>query len=338
MGDRGKLMIKIAIIGGGGFIGSTLANYFTNKANYKVTAIDLKFQKEKLNDNINLIECDVRDYNALEKALKDQDLVIYSAIIQIPMINVEKRLAFEVNTRGLINACEISYLSDTIKGFILTGSWHVFGENGLEGIINEEFGFRPDKVAERAKLYVLSKINQETIVRIYDEFSDKVFGVIRLATVLGNEMPKKTAANIFIENAINGRPLTPYNDSMYRPMLYVDINDVCRAFYSYSNKIIENKVSKNKNSIEHIYNILWPQPINIEDLANIIRDLVIEITNGNLIPKIEIIDTKKQILFHKEDKNKISLSVDKIIKELNLKELTDPKITLEKIIRERLKK
>jgi nucleoside-diphosphate-sugar epimerase len=53
---------------------------------------------------------------------------------------------------------------------IVTGSWHTIGESELTGTINEEFGYRPDKVEERAKLYVLSKIAQETIVRFYKRF------------------------------------------------------------------------------------------------------------------------------------------------------------------------
>jgi hypothetical protein len=34
-----------------------------------------------------------------------------------------------------------------------------------------------------------------------------------------NDMPEKTAANIFITNGLSGRPLTPYKHSLYRPML-----------------------------------------------------------------------------------------------------------------------
>jgi hypothetical protein len=52
----------------------------------------------------------------------------------------------------------------------------------------------------------------------------KIFGIIRMGPVLGEGMPEKTAANIFIENGVAGKPLTPFKNSMYRPMSYADIN------------------------------------------------------------------------------------------------------------------
>ena len=35
----------------------------------------------------------------------------------------------------------------------------------------------------RARLYALSKMAQEAIVRFYDEMSNKIFGIIRMGTV-----------------------------------------------------------------------------------------------------------------------------------------------------------
>ena len=79
---------------------------------------------------------------------------------------------------------------ENIGGIILASTWHIMGEREFDGIINEEIGFRPDKVEDRARLYVLSKIAQEVITRFYDEMSDKVFGIIRMGTVLGEKMPE----------------------------------------------------------------------------------------------------------------------------------------------------
>lgn len=40
--------------------------------------------------------------------------------------------------------------------------------------------------------------------------------------VLGDRVPEKIAANIFIESTPKGQPISPFRHSMYRPMLYVD--------------------------------------------------------------------------------------------------------------------
>jgi len=88
---------------------------------------------------------------------------------------------------------------------------HTIGERELRGVIDEEFGFRPDKVEDRARLYALSKIAQESVVRFYDEVSEKIFGIVRMGTVLGMLMPEKTAANLFIENGLKENQLLLIN-------------------------------------------------------------------------------------------------------------------------------
>lgn len=235
-------MIIIGVVGGSGFIGGSLANYLGR--NFKIKILDVIPPRFQLGDNVSFYRCDIRRYDEVERAFKGVNLVIHAAIIQIPRINEAKRLGYEVNVIGTQNVCRAVDSLPNIKGLILTGSWHTIGERELSGVIDETFGFRPDKVEDRARLYALSKIAQESIVRFYDEMSDKVCGIIRMGTVLGEGMPEKTAANIFIERGLRGESITPYKHSMYRPMLYVDINDICKAFEIYAKKFLNQDVKK----------------------------------------------------------------------------------------------
>jgi len=223
-----------------------------------------------------------------------------------------------------------------VKGMILAGSWHTIGERELSGVINEEFGFRPDKVEDRARLYALSKIAQEAIVRFYDEMSDKIYGIIRMGTVLGEGMPKKTAANIFITRGLRGEPITPYKHSMYRPMLYVDIEDVCRAFEMFARKILNGELEKTGNSLSHIVNVYYPEPITILELAEIIRNAIVKYTGGKINPRIEVVDQGKPLFFTEEDKDKIKVDITKVKKLLGLEKLTSPIESIEKIIKKDL--
>src|SRR5208282_2531122 len=132
-----------------------------------------------------------------------------------------------------------------------------------------------DMVEERARVYALSKIAQESIVRLFaEESSDKVYGIIRVGTVLGRNMPAKTAANIFIDQALSGQPLTPYDNSMHRPMLYINVDDLCRAFESYSRRIIDGTFTKTGNSLAEVVNVYYPHPITILELAVIVKNEV----------------------------------------------------------------
>ena len=326
---------KVAVIGGAGFVGFSLAKHLSPL--FDVEILDIKKPKKGKLDNCVFKLCDIRDCTQVKRALADVDLVIHTAIIQIPLINENKRLAYEVNLLGTHNVCKTVDELPNVRGMILAGSWHTIGEKELSGVINEEFGFRPDKVEDRARLYALSKVAQESIVRFYDEMSDKIYGIIRTGTVLGEGMPEKTAANIFITRGLRGEPITPYKHSMYRPMLYVDIEDVCRAYEIFAKKILNGELEKTGNSLSHIVNVYYPKPITILELAKIVRDTIVKYTDGKTNPRIEIIDQGRPLLFTKEDKYKIiKVDITKAKKLIGLKKLTSPTESIEKIIKNRL--
>lgn len=323
----------IAIVGGGGFVGKKLAKHLAAKFQLKI--LDVKPPLEDLKEIATHAYCDVSNYREIKSGLNDVDLVIHTAIVQIPLINENKSLGYKVNVIGTQNVCKAVEENPDIKGMILAGSWHTVGERDLKGTINEEFGFRPDKVENRARLYALSKIAQESIVRFYDEMSDKIFGIIRLGTVLGEGMPEKTAANIFIERGLKGEAITPYKHSMYRPMLYANIGDICRAFEAYAMRTLNEEIDKNCNSLAHIVNVYYPKPITILGLAEIVKESIVECTNGKVRPKIEIVDNGIPSLFTKEDKNRIKVDVSKVKKLLGIKELKSPENSIREIVKSR---
>jgi UDP-glucose 4-epimerase len=325
---------KIGIIGGSGYVGSSLAEHLSSDFNVKV--LDIKEPPKNVKGKVDYAFCDVRDYEQIKECLRDIDLVIHMAIVQIPLINTQKRLGYEVNILGTQNVCKVVDENPRIKGAILASSWHTIGERGLEGVIDEEFGFRPDKVEDRARLYALSKIAQESIVRFYDEMSDKIFGIIRMGTVLGEGMPEKTAANIFIERALRGETITPYKHSMYRPMLYVDIEDVCQAYERFAIKILNREIGKGGNSLTHIINVYYSSPITILELAQMVQKAVIKLTNNTIQPRIEIVDTGQKPLFGEDDKNRIKVNIKKAIDFLGLSRLKSPQESIEEIVKKRI--
>lgn len=324
---------KIGIVGGAGFIGSALAKYLSEK--FKVRVLDKKLLSTDLAEKVEFQHCEIQKINEVRNGLQDLDLVIHAAIVQIPLINENPRLGYEVNVMGTQNICEVVDQSPTIQGMILTGSWHVFGESGLKGTIDERFGFRPDKVEERARLYALSKIAQEMIVRFYDEISEKIYGVIRLGTVLGEGMPEKTAANIFITRGLKGEPLTPYKHSMHRPMFYAHASDVCKAFEAYLGKILSSE-AKEKNSLVHVVNFFYPEPVTIIELANMVRDAVVKHSKSRIKPEVKIVDKGQPSLFAAEDKESIKIDISKAMRFLGLKRLTAPKESIEQLIKSRM--
>jgi nucleoside-diphosphate-sugar epimerase len=321
---------RIGVVGGSGYIGSAIADHLSNI--YEVRIIDAAPLPLKLEGRVSYSKCDITQYEEVQKALYDLDLIIHTAIIQIPLINENKRLGYKVNVLGTKNICECVDKSPSIKGLLLSGTWHVFGERELSGTIDESYGFRPDKVEDRARLYAMSKIAQEVIVRFYDEMSEKIFGVIRLGTVLGEGMPEKTAANIFISNGVGGKPLTPFKNSMYRPMLYVDVKDVSACFLAYSEKILSGEITNDTNSLNHVVNLYWPEPITILELAEIIGKIIERASQGKVKPTINLVDNGQPPLFEPEAKLRINANIEKLSQLLNFKGLTEPYKSMERLI------
>jgi len=323
-----NLKHKIGIVGGAGFIGESLARHLSKK--FQVKILDVR---TVLEDLFASTHCDVRNYQEVVDGLDDVDLAIHTAIVQIPLINERKSLGYAVNVVGTQNVCRAVERNPKIKGMILAGTWHTIGERDLQGIIDEEFGFRPDKVEGRARLYALSKMAQDAIVRYYDETSEKIYGIIRMGTVLGEGMPPETAASIFIRKGLLGEPITPFRHSMHRPMLYVDIRDICKAYEIYASRILNGECRKEESSLAHIVNVYYPRPTTILNLAEIIRKLIINLTDGKVRPKIEIMDKGAPPLFKEDDKKRIRVSIEKARKLLGLEKLRSPEESLKEIIR-----
>ena len=325
------------VIVGCGFIGSTLAKFFSEKL--KVTTIDVIPQPESLKDcGIPHKIVDITNNEFLKKEIGSPKVIIHTAIIQIPNITEEKKLGYDVNVLGTQNLCNIVSSTPEILGLILISSWHTYGERKLNGILKEDIGYHPDNVEDRSKLYALSKTIQECIVRYFDEKENgKTFGAIKIGTALGENMPKGTAANIFINKALSEEPITPFKHSMNRPMFYVSVNDVCKTMEKFISYIVSKK-PQSTNSIDHIMNLAYPDPISILDLANTIQKSVQTLSDGKINPEISIIDKSVPETGDPDDKNKIHLDISKIKNYFEIDSLEKPEDTINELIKYRMNK
>ena len=323
----------VAIVGAG-FVGSALATHLSR--DYEVVTFDVKAAPPLLKGfHVEHRTCDITRFDEVREKLGKPKVVIHTAIIQIPAINEFRERAFAVNVLGTQNVCRLVKETSETAGLILTGSWHVFGEREYGGVIDVAFGYRPDKVEERAKLYVVSKMLQEGIVRFYDAMvGEKAFNILRLGTVLGAHMPAKSAANIFVTNGLQGKPITPYKHSMHRPMLYVAIEDVCQAFHSRVETIVNGETGK-AASARHVFNLFYPEPITIVELAELIREAVILHTDGRITPELKVVDKGLPGLFDPENKHSMRTDVSDLNSLLNVSNMASPKAAIFAIVKGR---
>jgi nucleoside-diphosphate-sugar epimerase len=324
---RRKPHASIAILGGSGYIGSSIAKHLPKTFDVKI--LDRVPPRDF---NVPFRFCDIRDEESLINSLNGCDLVINTAIIQLPQINEIKREAYEVNVLGVQNLCKAVEGSNSIKGLLHTSSWHVFGERNFSGVIDEGFGFKPDKVDDRAKFYALCKVTQEGIIRTISETSTKSYGILRVGTVLGERMSEQSAAKMFVDSALRGQPITPYKHSGYRPMLFVGIEDVCQAFTTLATLTLANKLP---TPGANIVNLFWPKPVTIIELARIVQRQIRSL-NPKTKSKVEVIDKGIPSIYSREDWGQTRIDISKARNLLGIHKLISPQESIRRILTNRL--
>ena len=115
-------------------------------------------------------------------------------------------------------------------------------------------------------------------------------------------------------------------------MLYVDVNDVCKAFEVYAKKTLRDEIRKGVPSLSHVVNFYWSKPMTILELAETVRDAVTRQSKSKIKPKVEIVDTGLPNLFTEKDKNLIKVDMTKAKQFFRIKKMTNPKETIRKLV------
>ena len=120
---------KILITGGGGYVGSALADELV-ESGYKVTVIDLFIYGEDVFKNkskINSIKGDIRNQNLLNKIIPSHDAVIHLACISNdPSFELNPELGKSINYDAFEPLVKISR-DNNISRFIYASSSSVYG-------------------------------------------------------------------------------------------------------------------------------------------------------------------------------------------------------------------
>lgn len=253
-------MKKILITGGGGYVGSALADYLVEKG-YIVTVYDLFIYGKNVFYNtkkINLIEGDIRNYKHFEKAVKEIDIVIHLACISNdPSFEMNPSLGKSIN----FDAFEpLVYLSkkNNVKRFIYASSSSVYG-------IKDDQNVTEDMSLEPLTDYSKFKAKCE---KILNSFKSENFNVvtIRPATVCGYSKRQRldVIVNILSNLAFHKREIMVFGGEQLRPNIH--IKDMLRAY----ELLIEADTEKINGEI---FNAGWENK-KVCDIANIVKNII----------------------------------------------------------------
>ena len=86
----------------------------------------------------------------------------------------------------------------------------------------------------------------------------------------------------------------------------------------------------------HIFNVYYPEPVTIIELAELTKEAIIKYSKGKIRPEINVVDTGQQSMFNEKDKTLIEVDASKALKFLEIERLKSPKESIEDIIKSRI--
>jgi len=248
--------MKTLVTGGAGFIGSHIVEHLVQRGD-DVTVLDnlntgKKENLAKINDKINFVNGDIRDYKLLEKLVKDTTSVFHEAALASVQQSFNMRDEyFDVNVNGTENIFKLA----KEYGFkiVYASSSSVYG-NPKKIPIKENDDRKP------INPYGQTKLEDEYLSKKYSEIGVSVIG-LRYFNVFGHRQSKEYAGviKLFLEKIKQKIPPKINGDGL-QTRDFVHIDDVVRA----------NILAMESNIKHEFFNVGTESPTSIVDLANVI--------------------------------------------------------------------
>ena len=250
--------MKILVTGGAGFIGSHIVEYLVQRGD-DVTILDnLNTGKienlSKVNNDINFVNGDIREYKLLEKLVSDSDGVFHEAALASVQQSLKmKDEYFDVNVSGTENILKLA----KEYGFkvVYASSSSVYGNP-------KQIPIKESDDRSTVNPYAQTKLEAELLAEKYSEMGVKVIG-LRYFNVFGKRQSKEYAGviKLFLDRIQQSKPPKINGDGLQtRDFVYID--DVVKA----------NILAMDSDINYKFLNVGSGLPISILDLANLVID------------------------------------------------------------------
>ena len=216
---------KIFITGGAGFIANTLISNLIENNTIKVydnfvrdTLTGSPYAQHK---NITIVKGDVLDYESLEKAMVDSDIVVHAAAIAgIDTVVKDPVRTMRVNMIGTANALEAARINNVKERFIDFSTSEVFGSMAFKS--SETDQTVSGSAGEARWVYAVSKLAGEHLAHAYFAQYNLPVVTVRPFNVYGPGQTGEGAIQIFIKKALKGEDIFIYGDgAQIRAWCYV---------------------------------------------------------------------------------------------------------------------
>jgi len=275
----------IAIIGGAGFIGHHMAmryielgaevsiidglqvNNLLSFSNSHNTISNRDFYVGFINERLELMRKhhiamyiqDVRDYHATSHLLdriQPNVLIHLAAVSHADRSNKDPYSTFDHSLRTLENTLDYAryHVNSGLEHYIYFSSSMVYG-HFTSGTVTE------DTICEPLGIYGALKYAGEKLVISYNQVFDLPYTIIRPSALYGERCVSRRVAQIFVENALQNKPISVSGDGGDR-VDFTYIQDLVQGI----EKVISSESSKNQ-----IFNLTYGHSRSIGELAEIVK-------------------------------------------------------------------
>ena len=232
---------KVLIIGGSGFLGSHVADVFSEKK-HQVIIID-QLKPKWIRKDQKFIKGDILNPKKFFHILKKVDYVYnFAAISDIKDANEDAEKTVEVNILGLVRLLKLC-LTAKIKRYIHASTIYVSGKHG---------GF-----------YKSSKLAAESYVKEFFKLKGLNYSILRFGTLYGPRSDLNNGLHSLIKESLKNKKIiySGNPDSMRDYIHIIDAAKVCE-------KAITDKEFKNQTVV-----ISGPELFKIQDVLKIISEI-----------------------------------------------------------------
>ncbi|GAG81122.1 unnamed protein product, partial [marine sediment metagenome] len=235
--------MKIAVLGGYGFIGSHVCDQLLERG-LQVLVIGRCHHNPLSNINhiiahkdVEFKQADIRDFKSIEKTIKNCDAIMnYAALINVDESNQSPRLFFDVNVLGAFNVLELARKMNIPT--LYKSSSEVFGHVPYPDKANENYPQVPRSP------YAISKLCAERYNIVYHLTYDLPVTISRGFNTYG---PRQNAGKFgavipkFITRVLDNKPPMIFGDGL-QTRDYVFVKDMAQADVMILEALIDGKI------------------------------------------------------------------------------------------------
>lgn len=267
--------MRIFVTGGAGFIGhnvvkelhglghevaiyDSFATYFPETRNEYLN--NLQIRLEQIRDKATIIRGEVNNFDLLLKSVKEfkPEVIIHLANIPVSVAsNRFSKEAVQINLNGTVNIIDVVRSVDCVKRLVYASSSYVYGDFQYEPV-DESHPFSP------IDTYGATKAASEFLIRGIGKRFNLEYVIIRPSAVYGPTGSNGAVSQMFVENAVLGKPLKLHNGGAAR-VDFTFVKDTAHGF------VLAATVPAAANEI---FNITRGEGRSLKEFAEILKKYV----------------------------------------------------------------